>query len=334
MNTEKYGNNLIECKICGYKKIYLNLKHFKIHNITTKEYLKRFNLNSKDLMNPIFLSCRSITLEHMIQKYGKEIGTLKFQKYCDKQAKKNTYKNKHQKYGWNKEDFHKYNQSRSVTLENMIKKYGEIDGQQKWKKYCDRQSYAGVKKEYFIEKYGIIDGYDKWLNINKQKSITLDNMISKYGIIKGTKKHKQWLNKILKNKKNTKIGYSYIANELFNELNKHTNNIVFYMDKNREYFLYNDTKKVCYFFDYYDLTNNKIIEFHGDYWHCNPKFYTKKYYHTQISKLAEEIWNTDKEKIKYTKKMLNCDILVIWENEYRNNKDKTIQTALQYLGYI
>lgn len=332
MNTEKYGDELIECKICGYKKLYLNQKHFDKHNISRADYLLKFNLKPSDLMNKKFIECRSITLDHLIDKYGNVVGKEKFDEYCKKQSNKNKFEFKQKKYGWDSEQFDKFNKSRAITLDNMIKKYGDA-GVKKYDEYCRKQAYAGVTKEYFIEKYGIIAGYEKWLAVGKSKAITLDSMIKRHGEIIGKRKHEEWLKRLAKNKSDTIVGVSHIANELFKQIDKHTTNKTYYMFKDGEYFLYDDIKGKCYFLDYYDIDTNKIIEFHGDYWHCNPRFYNKDYFNFRVNKTAQEIWDNDKRRETKISDLLKAQILVVWEHDYRHNKDDVINNILNFLGY-
>ena len=46
-----------------------------------------------------------------------------------------------------------YQSRRAITLENMIRKYGDVDGEIKWEQYKDKQSYTN-SYEYKKEKYG------------------------------------------------------------------------------------------------------------------------------------------------------------------------------------
>lgn len=81
----------------------------------------------------------------------------------------------------------------------------------------------------------------------------------------------------------------------------------------------------------YDLyKGNKIIEYNGDYWHCNPIKYNKDYFNEQVGMPAEWIWEKDKFKIDYAKEV-GYDILVIWEYDYKNNKEETIKKCLDFL---
>lgn len=63
---------------------------------------------------------------------------------------------------------------------------------------------------------------------------------------------------------------------------------------------------------------NLIIEYNGDYWHCNPFKYEPKYYHKIKNMLAEDIWDYDKKKIDLIKNN-GYNLEIVWENDY--NKD-------------
>jgi hypothetical protein len=85
-----------------------------------------------------------------------------------------------------------FQQNRSTTLENMIKKYGDIEGEIKWQLYKDKQAYTN-SFEYKKEKYGW--SYEQWDKYNKsrgrrsanyrerEKYITsyYDRLVEKYG---------------------------------------------------------------------------------------------------------------------------------------------------------
>ncbi|MEK7499449.1 MAG: hypothetical protein AAB649_02490, partial [Patescibacteria group bacterium] len=36
-----------------------------------------------------------------------------------------------------------------------------------------------------------------------------------------------------------------------------------------------------------------IVEFNGDYWHCNPQKYAADFFHKNKQKTAQEIWEED-----------------------------------------
>ena len=82
-------------------------------------------------------------------------------------------------------------------------------------------------------------------------------------------------------------------------------------------------------FDLYIKKFNLLIEYNGDYWHCNPKKYDENYYNHKKSKTAKEIWEYDKNKLYIAKNNgYNCE--VIWESDYKKNKDIIINILKKY----
>jgi G:T-mismatch repair DNA endonuclease (very short patch repair protein)/predicted RNA-binding Zn-ribbon protein involved in translation (DUF1610 family) len=79
-------------------------------------------------------------------------------------------------------------------------------------------------------------------------------------------------------------------------------------------------------FDIYVPELNLIIEYNGDYWHCNPKKYSEDYYNTKKSKTSKEIWEYDKLKLELVRN-LGYFTEVIWESDYIKNK-KLVNTII------
>jgi G:T-mismatch repair DNA endonuclease (very short patch repair protein) len=80
--------------------------------------------------------------------------------------------------------------------------------------------------------------------------------------------------------------------------------------------------KIC---DIYIPSLNLIIEYNGDYWHCNPKKYEANYYNQKKQKFAKELWEYDKNKVDLIlKKGYNLE--VVWESDLKN--DHTIINKL------
>ena len=72
-------------------------------------------------------------------------------------------------------------------------------------------------------------------------------------------------------------------------------------------------------FDIFIPKYNLLIEYNGDYWHCNPKKYKSNYFNHKKNKTASEIWEYDKNKLYLAEKHnYNCE--VIWESDYKKNK--------------
>ena len=83
----------------------------------------------------------------------------------------------------------------------------------------------------------------------------------------------------------------------------------------------------------YDFTHKekrKIIEFNGDYWHCNPTMYNE----TDIirgGKTATEVWDYDKRKAKLANDK-GYEVLVIWEREWNDSKTEALEKCMNFLN--
>lgn len=91
-----------------------------------------------------------------------------------------------------------------------------------------------------------------------------------------------------------------------------------------------------YFIDFYDSKTKKAIEFNGTYWHADPSEYDSKEVMNFPGKkalLAQQVWKKDQQRInellKYDKIK---DILIIWQKQYRNFPQETIQKCIQFLS--
>ena len=66
-----------------------------------------------------------------------------------------------------------------------------------------------------------------------------------------------------------------------------------------------------------------IIEFFGNYWHCNPLFYSYDYYNKKKQKFAHEIWQEDKIRTEKLVKQ-GYKVIILWENDYMKDKENRI----------
>jgi G:T-mismatch repair DNA endonuclease (very short patch repair protein) len=81
--------------------------------------------------------------------------------------------------------------------------------------------------------------------------------------------------------------------------------------------------KIC---DVYIPSLNLIIEYFGDYWHCNPSKYQSDYYNVKKGKYAWEIWEYDVKKLELIKSY-GYNLEVIWEKDLKNN-NKLIENII------
>lgn len=78
------------------------------------------------------------------------------------------------------------------------------------------------------------------------------------------------------------------------------------------------------------VIGKKLIEFYGDYWHCNPRIYDKDFWNTRLHMTSEEKWNFDKDRIKRFEEN-GYQVKIIWECDYKKNKNKIIKECLEFL---
>jgi hypothetical protein len=316
----KFGKFRQKCFDCGYSKFgNVNCRP----NITASEYVGYlFNENTSLLRKE-----RAITLENMQKKYGIALGEKKFKEYCEKQAYSNSLEYKKEKYGMTDKEFREFNLSRAVTLENMQRKHGIELGTKKFNEYCKKQARNGNKLEYFIEKYGYAKGTEEYKRICSEKSLTLSNFIRKYGAELGTIKFDEYIQG-----RNVGCYYSKISQKLFFEILEKTKiqNKIYFAENNGEFGIMDPKNERYYMFDFCVPEINKIIEFNGDYWHCNPMTYSEDYIHDRIGLSAKEIWDNDRIKIDFIEKM-NYSVFTVWESDYINQPDIVLKQCLTFL---
>ena len=209
------------------------------------------------------------------------------------------------------------------------------------------KGHTWVSKEYWINKGYTEDEAIKIVS-EKQKTFSLDICITKYGETEGRKKweqrQKKWMDtldsksdeeklEILRKKVFFNKVYSEISQKLFFEILDSDNTI----NKEKIYFAkHNGEKELCInnTFIKPDLYyNGKIIEFFGNYWHANPKFYEpdKKIRRGSKNYTAESIIKIDRWRNSLIEKN-GYNLLIIWEDEYKLNRNKVISECVNFLN--
>lgn len=233
------------------------------------------------------------------------------------------------------------------------KGYNEIDAKNQITEIQINNSFKSIEKRkqrpelysaitetqigYWINK-GYSEEESNVLLSKRQSTFTLEKCVQKYGEEIGRIKYKnrqiKWRKKLL-DSGNLASGYSKISQELFDQIMKqYGNNLnkVYYATNNGEYYI---RMKGSNFFqyDFTDLNKNKIIEFNGDMYHANPNIYlAEDCPNPFIKKLtAKEIWDKDEQKINIAK-LRGFDVLIIWESEYKQNKQEIINKCVAFLN--
>lgn len=285
---------------------YDTLNKSKIFNRPTKYTQYAFNIPDNEINDKLHELC-SRTEDSFIKKYGESIGREKWNDYCKKQSYTNTFEYKNKKYGMTREEFDLYNKSRAVTLNNLIKRYGENEGTIKFEQYIFKQAYTNTL-EYFINKYGNDIGYKKYSNMIKNKN---------FGTV------------------------SSISQKLFDKivlLDIFKNDEIYYNNLNREYCFISKEHKFLYYVDFYNKTKNIVIEFNGDLFHANPLLYKDNDIlinpFSKTKHLAKDIWNKDNIRYENLKKYFNIDTIVVWEHDFKTDEMNTINKIEKQINDI
>lgn len=76
-----------------------------------------------------------------------------------------------------------------------------------------------------------------------------------------------------------------------------------------------------------------IVEYFGDYWHCNPGKWNACQFNSRIKMTAEERWRLDRRKIEDLES-LGYKVMVIWENDWKKNSQCAIKEIVDAANSI
>ena len=200
----------------------------------------------------------------------------------------------------------------------------------------DRHNFtSNIKREYNTQlSYWLHKGYSeteaKEKLIERQKTFTLEKCIAKYGEEEGTKRYndrqQKWLKSLYQSFQNNGDGrskQSRFAKEIIKECCKY---LSISIPKKEKYISYNE-KVFAYDFTY----NKKIIEFQGDYWHCNPVLFDETFFNKVKQATAKEIWEYDRIK-KQAAEHFGYKVLYVWEYDYTKDPENEIKKCLDFLS--
>lgn len=222
------------------------------------------------------------------------------------------------------------NEAKNIISKNQIEAVKQVD-------FEKRLIPSNI--QYWINK-----GYSKEeakQNVSEhQSTFSLEKCVLKYGEEDGkkrfTERQNKWLNSLLTNG-NMVIGYSKISQELFYKVletyNINDKNKIYFATHNIEFKL-NKKDGGVWLYDFTDIKNKRIIEFHGDMFHGNPKKYKADDYPHPFRKniTAQEMWDKDKRKLDVAIEN-GFEIMVIWDSEYRwGNKQEIIDKCVAFLN--
>lgn len=210
------------------------------------------------------------------------------------------------------------------SLKSFIERYGENKGKEKYNDFIQKQK---MKSPRCIE-YWIYQGYDEEEAKKKvsefQVMFSLDKCIEKYGEKKGYRvwkeRQERWQNTLQQKSEEEKEDIN--RRKLPNHRSSKEKMLCEELDCDSQIYVKG------YLFDMgYD---NNLIEFNGDYWHCNPLLFSNDFFNKSIQLLAEEKWELDNKKKKVAENQ-GYNVLVVWEYDFDNNYDEVINQCRKFL---
>ena len=167
--------HLMVCQQCLLKK-FSNIKNLsRIFNVMCDATQFAFNIPQK--ISQSIKKKYALSEGLFIKKYGEEEGKRRWESYLEKQKITKSREYMINKYGEN--NVSKINKSKSVNLDNLIKKYGEEEGKRRWHEYIANRSkpYSQISQECFrkIDKFISSKYSSMFYSKNTEKFIMIDD---------------------------------------------------------------------------------------------------------------------------------------------------------------
>ena len=250
--NSKEGYDYVICPICNAKFKQITMFHFSnVHGIYDR--LKLFQMYPN-----LQMTCQKMIDEKL---KGDNNPMSSANKTEEERKRSSPYSLEHYLYSKGAKDKEEAIEMRQHFLDSL-----------------DRSKWENANRIDYYLKRGYTEEEAYRIRTEKCTSNGLDFYIEKYGKEKGTEKFnnrlKYWKHKIYNGNHHSKIADKFFLK--LSELYDKKDNIYF---GNHEYMLTYDGKVILP--DFLDVDNKKIIEFYGDYWHCNPNKYTSESYNKQ-----------------------------------------------------
>lgn len=223
-------------------------------------------------------------------------------------------------------------ESSPFSKEFYIKRGLSENDRKKFNEQVSKNRSYNTQLEYYLNK-GMSEQEAKKALQDRQTTFTLEKCIKKYGEIKGkeifVERQTHWKKSLQKafNHSNSPYTQSAISNKMIDEL---CNYMHIQKPKDELCLINENTIKIKshYFYDF--NYKNKIIEFNGDYWHCNPKYWSPDKINKSFNQTAQSIWEKDLNK-KQCAEYHGYKVLIVWESDYKENKEETLQKCIDFL---
>jgi G:T-mismatch repair DNA endonuclease (very short patch repair protein) len=90
-------------------------------------------------------------------------------------------------------------------------------------------------------------------------------------------------------------------------------------------------EKRWFFPDMMDERARTVIEYYGDFWHANPEIY-KADQVVRRNITAQQIWDKDEKRISALKE-LGYDVIIVWQKDYKEDKEGMLKMLNNYLNW-
>ena len=237
----------------------------------------------------------------------------------------------------------------------MARDKSEIEAGQLARKTKDKNNRNGGTKDsvYALRTVGyyLVRGHSnedaKRLLAEAQTTFSLEKLVNKYGEAEGAKRWQArqdiWQNTLnaksfeeqedINQRKIWKSGsMSKVSQQLFEQINIPGARWGKKTKINAGEMMIELSKKRRVMIDF--SFEQKLIEFHGDYWHANPSKYkpediiiTRRTGPTT----AKDIWETDSQRAA-SLSSLGYQLLIVWEHDFKTNPQETIEKCKAFLN--
>jgi len=270
---------------------------------------------------------------YFVEKYGEVLGKQKFESMNSRKS----YSNSKQKLidnGKSNDEILNYSQYiwNQTSKEAFVKRYGD-DGLKLYDEYCLKQKIKSKRSlEYWLN-LGLSEKEAK-RELNIFQSRGLKFWIEKFGNEEGLIKYKKWIEKVREHSNLSGISESSqdFFEKFFSVFTK-ASNIQYYRISGNEYSINNQDGFKLFLDCYFEYIGKRYgIEYHGDYWHANPKLYESNDLISYPGKklFAREVWNRDKLKhLDFEKE--DIKIFHVWESDVELNTDIEINKIIKYI---
>lgn len=316
------------CEVCGAEMKRVEHNHLAKHGWTLSQYKDAFP-NSPMISPSVRAKFSTNKLSYWVEKHGDIEGKKKYEEYRQMLKDKNSFEYMHAKKGMSREEYDAYNANRATTRENMIRRHGKVEGTKRWNRYVERQRVAGVTLQYFTDKYGQKEGSRIWRRLCNQKRNTLEAFISRANGDKeeGKRRYEEYMQKRLQ----PGIGVSDMQLRFQSRLDEELKNRGWntqHAGSGKEVMLVESG--INWLFDYTVVDLKAVIEFNGDYWHCNPQQYEPDFWHPHMQQSAQSIWDKDKNKLDAATRA-GYHTKVVWESDWKEDADQVIASCVEWL---